>query len=174
MTTGVHVKPAILRFKKADIMAIISPITKQAFRIASLALACVAAALWFTVLTGNDRRYIEVPPSVNHRDYIEGRRRTRAHFLLMSDRRGIVFDLFVRQLPPEKAPGPPGSDETQRWLKPRAERAAAAYARHLGFEKGIEHRHGQYLNEPLDNCLAFLPDRGRHSRTQTSQTNPQI
>ena len=107
-------------------------------------------------------------------DYIEGRRRTRAHFLLMSDRRGIVFDLFVRQLPPEKAPGPPWSDETQRWLKPRAERAAAAYARHLGFEKGIEHRHGQYLNEPLDNCLAFLPDRGRHSRTQTSQTNPQI
>src|SRR4051812_24158164 len=60
-----------------------------------------------------------------------------------------MFEVFIRQLPPEKAPGPPWSQETQLWLRPRAERSAAAYARHFGFEKGIEHRHGQYLNDSL-------------------------
>jgi hypothetical protein len=57
--------------------------------------------------------------------------------------------VFIAQVPAEKAPGPPGSAVTQQWLKPRAERSAAAYVRHFGFEKGIEYRHGQYLNEPL-------------------------
>ena len=122
---------------------------KRVFQIVGILLVCVVVVLWGRVLTSDRRDYLEVPPSGNHRDYIEGRRHTCVHFLLMSDRRGIVFDVFIRQLPPEKAPGPPWSQETQLWLKARAERSAAAYARLFGFKKGIEHRHGQYLNDPL-------------------------
>src|SRR5213593_4089343 len=122
---------------------------KCAFKLVSLAIACFLAILWLGTLMDNRRDYIEVPRTAGYRDYVDGRRHTRIHFLLSSDRRGIVFDVFVRQVPPEKAPGPPSSDETQRWLRPRAERTAAAYARHFGFEKGIEHRHGQDLNGPL-------------------------
>lgn len=122
---------------------------KRTFKIVSLALACFVAVLCLRALTGNRQDYVQVPPTAGHRDYIEGRRRTRFHFLLLSDRRGVVFDVFIRQLPPEKAPGPLWSEETQHWLRLHAERTAAAYARYVGFEKGIEHRHGQYLNDPL-------------------------
>ena len=122
---------------------------KRVFRIVSALLACAVAFLWLKVLTAGRPYYVEVPRVGNHRDYIEGRRRTRCHVALMSDPRGIVLDVFIRRIPPEKAPGPPWSEETQHWMKPRAERTAAAYSRHCGFEKGIEHRHGQYLNDPI-------------------------
>ena len=122
---------------------------KRVFKIVSALLACVVVVLWVRVLTSDRRDYVEVPPSGNYRDYIEGRRHTHYHYLLLSDSRGVVFDVFIRQLPPEKSPGPPWSQETQLWLRPRAERTAAAYARHFGFEKGIEHRHGQNLNDPI-------------------------
>ena len=122
---------------------------KRASTIIGLVLAATGVGLWLTVLVGNHRHFIEIPPSGDHRDYIEGRKKTRFHLLLLSDARGIVFDVFIRQLPPEKAPGPPSSDATQRWLKPRAQRTAAAYQRFFGFEKGIDFRHGQYLNDPL-------------------------
>jgi hypothetical protein len=122
---------------------------KRALRILSLALAGFVAVLWLRVLTTHQRDYLELPRTADHRDYLEGRRHERRQWLLLSDRRGIVFDMFRRQLPPEKAPGPAGSEGTQRWLQPRAERTAKAYVRHLGFEKGLEHRHGQYGDEPL-------------------------
>src|SRR5438128_1438830 len=110
---------------------------RRVFRIVGALLACGVVFLWVRVLTGNHQDYIEV---VGH---------TRFQVLLMSDPRGVVFDVFIRQLPPEKAPGRPGSVESQRWSRPRAERAAAAYARYLGFEKGIQHRHGQNGNDPI-------------------------
>jgi hypothetical protein len=122
---------------------------KRALQLVGLLIACVTFVFWFRVLLGNRGDYVEVPRSAGYREYVEGQNQTRFHFLIMSDPRGVVFDVFRRQLPPEKAPGPPGSDETQRWLKPRAERTAAAYFRLLGFEKGVDHRHGQYPNEPL-------------------------
>src|SRR4051812_48335799 len=100
---------------------------RRTFKLISLALACLIAILWLRVLIGGRRDYIEVPRTANHRDYIEGRRHTRFHLLLFSDRRGVVFDVFFRQIPPERAPGPQWSEETQRWLRPRAERTAAAY-----------------------------------------------
>ncbi len=122
---------------------------RRALTIIGLVLATTAIGLWLTVLVGNHRYFIEMPPSGNHRDYIEGRKKTRFHLLFLSDARGIVFDVFIRQLPPEKVPGPPWSDATQRWLKPRAQRTAAAYERFFGFEKGIDFRLGQYLNDPV-------------------------
>ena len=122
---------------------------KRTFAVTSSIVSAIIAGFWLTVLVGNHSHSVEIPPSADHRDYLEGRKKTRFHVLLTSDRRGIVFDLFVRRLPPEKAPGPPWSEETQRWLKPRAQRTASAYARLVGFEKGIEYRHGQYLNEPI-------------------------
>jgi len=121
----------------------------RALTIVGFVLACVAAVFWLRALSANSRDYIELPLSANPRDFVEGKRHTQRDFLLMSDRRGVVFDVFVRQLPPERAPGPPWSEETQRWLKPRAERTAAAYGRFFAFEKGIEHRHGQYLNDAI-------------------------
>ena len=69
--------------------------------------------------------------------------------LLASDTRGFVFDVFIAQVPPEQAPGPASSEATQKWLNRNAERMAAAYSRHFGFEKGITERHGQYLNDPI-------------------------
>jgi len=113
---------------------------KKAFAIISSIIAALVAGFWLTVLVGNHSHSVEIPPTADHRAY---------HVLLASDRRGIVFDLFAQRLPPEKAPSPAGSEATQRWLKPRAERTASAYARLLGFEKGIEYRHGQYLNDPI-------------------------
>jgi hypothetical protein len=125
------------------------PPMKRALIIIGLVLASIVTGLWLRVLVGNHRHFVEIPPSGNHRDYIEGRKKTRFHLLMLSDSRGVVFDVFIRQLPPEKAPGPPSSEETQRWSKPRAQRTAAAYGRFFGFEKGIQYRHGQYLNDPL-------------------------
>lgn len=136
---------------------------KRALLILSLTLAAVISIFWaillqgeyfqahhplkftpegFPIATGEHPWFrqnysIELPPHATIR------------LLLASDTRGIVFDLFLAQIPPERAPGPPGSDATQQWSKPRADRSAAAYARHLGFEKGIEFRHGQYLNNPI-------------------------
>ena len=55
---------------------------KWAFRIVSLIFAVIVAGLWIEVLVGNHRHYVEIPPSGNHRDYIEGRKRTRFHVLL--------------------------------------------------------------------------------------------
>lgn len=110
---------------------------KRIFRIVCVLFACAVGILWIGVLTGN------------RQDYIEWWRHKRIHFLLFSDRRGVVFDVFIAQSPPEKAPGPPGSKETQRWMKQRAERSATAYSRHFGFEKGLEDRHGQDQNDLL-------------------------
>jgi hypothetical protein len=121
----------------------------RAFAISSLVLAGTVAGLWFRVLDGITQDSVEVPNLGDHRDFINGRSKTPFQLLLLSDSRGIVFDVFIPQLPPEKAPGPSGSPETQRWLQPRADRTAAAYVRRFGFEKGIEYRHGQYLNDPL-------------------------
>src|SRR5260221_1295125 len=105
--------------------------------IIGLILAVFVVAVWLRVLVGNHRHYIEVPPSGDHRDFIEGRKTTRFQVLLISDSRGIVFDVFVPEVPPKKAPGPPGSEETQRWLKPRANRTAAAYRRRFGVSQTI-------------------------------------
>src|SRR5215475_6052034 len=102
-----------------------SPAMKRIFVVISSIVAALIAGLWFTVLFGNHSHSVEIPPAADYRDYLEGRKKTRFHILLASDRRGIVFDWFVRRLPPEKAPGPPWSEETQRWLKPRANRTAS-------------------------------------------------
>jgi hypothetical protein len=122
---------------------------KRAWKILSVSLAALHAILWLGVSVTGRGHFLEIPSTAGHRDYIEGRRSTPFQLLLASDSRGVVFDVFVRQNPPEKAPGPPGSEETQRWLRPRAERTAAAYARRFGFEKGILARHGQSSNDPL-------------------------
>jgi len=122
---------------------------KQTFVVISSIVAVLITGFWLTVLVGSHSHSVEIPPTADQRDYIEGRKKNKFQVLLASDRRGIVFDLFVRRLPPEKAPGPPWSEETQRWLKPRAQRTASVYARFLGFEKGIGYRHGQYLNDPM-------------------------
>ena len=110
---------------------------RRVFLIFSLVLAGVLIVLWVRVFSNGHQDYIEVP------------QHTRIHLLLMSDTRGFVFDVFIAQVPPEKAPGPTDSDATQQWLKLSAERMAAAYSRHFGFEKGIIDRHGQYLNDPI-------------------------
>jgi hypothetical protein len=136
---------------------------KRVLLILSLALAAVFTFLWVMVLLGElyqARHPLKFTPEgfpiassehpfFQHYYSIEMPRHGRFHLLLASDTRGFVFDVFIAQVPPEKAPGPAGSDATQQWLKPRAERSAAAYFRHFGFEKGIDYRHGQYLNEPL-------------------------
>src|SRR5258706_15233105 len=119
--------------------------------IIGLILAVFVAALWLRVLVGNHRHYIEIPPSG---DYIEGRKTTRSQVLLISDSRGIVFDVFIPEVPPKKAPGPPGSEETQRWLKPRANRTAAAYRRFFGFLESMDLRHGERLKQPFE---LFVP-----------------
>lgn len=136
---------------------------KRALLISSLALAAVFTFFWVMVLLGElyqARHPLRFTPegfpiaSSEHpffQDYysIELPRHGRIHLLLASDTRGFVFDVFIAKVPPEKAPGPPGSDATQQWLRSSAERVAAAYSRHFGFEKGIIDRHGQYLNDPL-------------------------
>jgi hypothetical protein len=136
---------------------------KRAFIIFSLALAAVFTFLWAMVLLGElyqVRHPLKFTPAgfpiasseqpFFRRSYsIELPKHGRIHLLLASDIRGFVFDVFLAQVPPEKAPGPTGSDATQQWLKPSAERMAAAYSRHFGFEKGITDRHGQYLNDPM-------------------------
>jgi hypothetical protein len=140
---------------------------KRALLISSLALAAVFTFLWAMVLLGelyqarHPLRFTPEgfpitlsEPSSEHpffRHYysIELPKHGRIHLLLASDMRGFVFDVFLAQVPPEKAPGPTGSDATQQWLNRNAERMAAAYSRHFGFEKGVVERHGQYLNAPM-------------------------
>ncbi len=136
---------------------------KRAFIIFSLALASVFTFLWAMVLLGEyyqARHPLKFTsegfpvtssehPWFQHYYSIEMPKHGRIHLLLASDMRGFVFDVFIAQVSPEKAPGAPGSDATQQWLKPSAERMAAAYSRHFGFEKGIIDRHGQYLNDPM-------------------------
>jgi hypothetical protein len=117
--------------------------------IISSAVAGILAVFWLGILFGKHNHSIEVPHSGTARDYIEGRNHTRRHLLLASDTRGFVVDVFTRKLPPEKAPGPPGSDATQQWLGARARQTTAAYARFLGFEKGTQFRHGQIGNETV-------------------------
>jgi hypothetical protein len=138
---------------------------KRAFQIFSLLLACGLTVLWTRVLLTEyyqAHHPLKFTPagfpitsagnsgfSGFHRDSIELPPHTRVRLLLLSDPRGFVFDVFLAQVPPEQAPGPMGSAATQQWLKPSAERMAAAYSRHLGFEKGIIDRHGQYLNDAM-------------------------
>ena len=117
--------------------------TKRVFKIVGILLACVVVVFWLRVLTSGRRDYVEVPPSGDHRDYTEGRLHTRLHFLLMSDRRGVVFDVFVRHLPPEKAPGPPGSQETQLWLI-----CASAASRVSSSSLSLRERSGIILTPP--------------------------
>jgi len=71
-------------------------------------------------------------------------KRPSFQLLLASDPRGIVLDVFVPQIPPAKVL----PEVWQQWSQPRAERMAAAYSRHFGFEKGISFRAGQNLNDP--------------------------
>jgi hypothetical protein len=138
---------------------------KRIFIIFSLILACILTVLWMRVLLTEyyqAHHPLKFTPegfpitsagnsgfSGFHRDYIEVPQQTRVRLLLMSDTRGFVFDVFLAQVPPEKAPGPTYSDATQQWLKPSAERMAAAYSRHFGFEKGIIDRHGQNQPAPM-------------------------
>ncbi|HXB59780.1 MAG TPA: hypothetical protein VNU95_09455 [Candidatus Acidoferrales bacterium] len=138
---------------------------KRALLILSLVLASVFTFLWAMVLLGDFYRathpakftpeeFVNIspgkPPLWYHPYYsIELPQHGHIHFLLASDTRGFVFDVFIAQIPPEQAPGPAGSEATQKWLQPSADRMAAAYSRHFGFEKGIEDRHGQNLNDPM-------------------------
>jgi hypothetical protein len=137
---------------------------KRALLVFSLLLASVFTFLWTRVLLGEfyqarhpaeftQEGFIVTTPGkpscFQHNYSVEFPRHGRIHLLLSSDTRGFVFDVFIAQIPPEKAPGPPWSDATQKWEKPRAERMAAAYSRHFGFEKGIMSRIGQNLNDPL-------------------------
>ena len=107
---------------------------KRVFAIFGFAMAGIAAALWLTVLVGNRSHFFQIPPSGNHRDYIEVRKRTRFHLLLGSDRRGVVLPLFVRRLPLEKAPGPPGSEETSVGSSPAPGGRLRRMRVFLGFE----------------------------------------
>ena len=122
---------------------------KRAFKITSLALACFVAFLWYRVLTNKQRFSIEAPPRANPHEFMEGEKYPRVHLRLVSDSRGIVFDVFLPQLPPEEAPGDPWSEETLRWQQPFLRQSTAAYARHFGFEKGISHRLGRSEHDPL-------------------------
>jgi len=136
---------------------------KRAFIIFSLALATVFTFLWAMVLLGElyqARHPLRFTPEgfpitssehpfFRHYYSIELPKHGRIHLLLASDMRGFVFDVFLAQIPPEKAPGPTSSAATQQWLNRNAERMAAAYSRHFGFEKGVVERHGQYLNNPM-------------------------
>jgi len=136
---------------------------KRAFIIFSLALAAVFTFLWAMVLLGElyqARHPLRFTPEgfpitssehpfFRHYYSIEMPKHGRIHLLLVSDMRGFVFDVFLAQVPPEKAPGPTSSAATQQWLNRNAERMAAAYSRHFGFEKGVVERHGQYLNDPM-------------------------
>jgi hypothetical protein len=137
---------------------------KHALLILSLALASIFAFLWVTVLYGDFYRahhpvkftpegFINTTPRkplwFQYNYSIEFPQHGHIHLLLSSDTRGFVFDVFIAQIPPERAPGPPSSDASQKWLKPSAARKAAAYSRRFGFEKGIIDRHGQYLNDPI-------------------------
>jgi hypothetical protein len=138
---------------------------KRAFQILGLLLACGLTVLWTRVLlteyyqAHHPLQFTPAGFSITstgnsgfpgfHRDSIELPPHTRVRLLLQSDPRGFVFDLFLAQVPPGQAPGPTGSAATQQWLKQSAERMATAYSRHLGFEKGIIDRHGQYLNDAM-------------------------
>jgi hypothetical protein len=136
---------------------------KRALLVLSLVLAAGFTLLWLMVLLG-ELYQVRHPlrftpeglpimssegPVFRHYYSVEMPHHGRIRLVLASDMRGFVFDVFIAQVPPEKAPGPPGSDAEQQWSKPHSERTAATYFRHVGFEKGVVFRHGQYLNDPV-------------------------
>src|ERR1700739_4773538 len=109
---------------------------KRGLLILSLLLASVLTFLWIAVLSlefENARHPAEwhsgiffstTPPEkprwFEHRYLVEFPQNGHIRLFLISDTRGFVFDVFFAQIPPEQAPGPPGSDASEKWLKPSA------------------------------------------------------
>jgi hypothetical protein len=133
---------------------------KKALLVFGLLLAGVLTFLWMRVLLGASYQahhpaeftqegfMVTTPGKLSwfrHNYSVELPQHGRFHLLLASDTQGFVFDIFLAHIPPEKAPGAPGSNATQQWEKPYL----PASFRRLGFERGKVSRIGQNLNGPL-------------------------